>query len=330
MTDFPDYQEPAANATALSTTSLVGTGLAKESGGNLDTHTTLLAGTAPGALIAGAGRTVGQEVAALIASGSAAGAPGGTPLLHGHNLLYQNTGQVLNPGANFTPPNAIFTKPSYIIQVTAQMSGTNAVMPSVKIHLQWRSSFTGTANVDEQVWFVPAGGSSAQRSTIRGPVLSDTLNITFTNGDATDSVTLNIRIYESTIPASRHDGRSSSNVGLSGATGIRDDPTALTLANDSFTVPASSSVNKTLGLYAGQVNIWINQNSGGGSQVTIQPQGDFNLPSPNPVASLDWTAPPHQIIGIVLPRAWCIAIFTNNAAAPVIATIGITMLEYAS
>ena len=73
MTDFPDYQEPQANATALSNTNLVGTGLAREAGGNLDTHTKLLGGTQAGALIANTGLSVGQEVAALIATGSATG-----------------------------------------------------------------------------------------------------------------------------------------------------------------------------------------------------------------------------------------------------------------
>lgn len=330
MVESADYDEATAAAVAIGSTSLIGTGLAKESGGNLDLHTGLLNGTAPGALIAGAGRTVGQEVAALIASGSPAGVAGGTPLLHGHAHLLNVTSQVVAASGSFTPANIVFTKPSYSVRVTALMSGVNAVMPSVKVNFQWRSSSTGSAVLDNQVWYIPAGGSSAQRTNIKGPVVGDTLNITFSNGDTTDSVTLNIDIYEGTWAASRHDGRSASNVGLSGATGFRDNPPALSLANDSFTVPASSSVVKTMGLYAGQVNIWLNQNTGAGSQVSIQPQGDFNLPSPDPIASLDWTAAPHQIIGVVLPRAWCTAVFINNAAAPVIATIGIAMLEYAS
>lgn len=330
MVESADYDDATAAAVAIGATNLVGTGLARESGGNLDTHTSLLSGATVGALISGIGRTVGQEVAALIASGSAAGTPGGTPVLHGHAQLYSNASQVLAVSGSFTPPNIVFTKSSYLIRVTALMSGTNAVMPSVKVNLLWRSSASGSNVVDNQTWYIPAGGASAQRTNIKGPVMGDTLNITFSNGDATDTCTLSINIYETSLPSSRHDGRSASNVGMSGATGFRDNPPALSLANDSFTVPASSSVVKTMGLYAGQVNIWLNQNTGAGSQVSIQPQGDFNLPSPDPIASLDWTAAPHQIIGVILPRAWCTAVFINNAAAPVIATIGIAMLEYAS
>lgn len=330
MGESADFDESGAIAVSIGATNLVGTGLAKESGGNLDTHTALLSGAQVGALVSGIGRTIGQEVAALIASGSAAGTPGGTPVLHGHKQLFSISGQVVGPGASFTPANIVFTKSSYIIRVICQMSATNSVVPSVKANLQWRSSASGAATIDQQQWYMPAGGSSTQRSTIRGPVVSDTLNVTFTNGDATNNATISINIYENSLPSSRHDGRSVSNVGISGGGGFNDDGTALILANDSFTVPASSTVIKTMALYAGQANIWINQNVGAGSQVQILPTGDFTGGVSNPVASLDWTAAPHTLTGVILPRAWCTAAFINGAAAPVIATIGITALEYAS
>lgn len=330
MGESADFDESGAIAVSIGSTSLVGTGLAKETGGNLDTHTALLSGAQVGALVSGIGRTVAQEVAAMIATGTAGGTPGGTPVLHGSKQLLNVANQVVNPGANFTPANITFTRPSYAIRITAQMSAVNSVMPSVKVNLQWRSTGSGTAAVDQQLWYIPAGGSSQQRTNIKGPVLGDTLNITFTNGDAVNSVTLNINIYETSWSSVRHDGRSASNVGQAGATGINDDAGALVIGNDSFNVPANSTVVKTLALYAGQVNIWINQNVGAGSQVQINPSGDFTGGVSNPVASLDWTAPPHQIIGVILPRCWCTAAFINNAAAPVTATVGITALEYAS
>lgn len=330
MTDFPDYQEPAAAATAIASTNLVGTGLARESGGNLDLHTGLLNGTATGALIAGIGRTVGQEVAALIASGSAAGTPGGTPLLHGHNQLYSNAGQVLAVNGSFTPPNITFTKPSYILHVTCQMAAGGSVMPSVKINMQWRSSASGAADVDQQIWHVPAGGGSAMRTNIKGPVAGDTLNVTFTNGDAGNTCTVVINIYEGTWAANRHDGRSNGAVASLGANAVANDANGLIIANGSFTTPANSTTIVNLPLYAGQANMWLNQNNGAGSQVQINPTGDFDLASVNPVASLDWTAAPHQLVGLILPRAWCTLAFINNAAAGVITTFGITALEYAS
>lgn len=330
MVESADYDDATAAAVAIGATNLVGTGLARESGGNLDTHTSLLSGATVGALISGIGRTVGQEVAALIASGSAAGTPGGTPLLHGHNQLYSNASQVLAVNGSFTPPNIVFTKPSYIIHVTAQMAAGGSAMPSVKLNVQWRSSASGSADVDQQIWHIPAGGGSAMRTNIKGPVIGDTLNITFTNGDAVNTCTLAINIYEGTWGANRHDGRSNGAVASAGANAVANDANGLIIADGSFTAAGASTTIVNLPLYAGQANLWINQNVAGGSQISIVPTGDFDLATANPIASLDWTAPPHQLVGLVLPRCWCQMQITNNAAGGQIFTFGMTALEYAS
>lgn len=330
MGESADFDESGAIAVSIGSTSLVGTGLAKETGGNLDTHTALLSGSQVGALVSGIGRTVGQEVAALIASGSAAGTAGGVPLLHGHGQLYSNASQVLAVSGSFTPPNILFTKPSYLLRVTAQMSATGSAQPTVKINMQWRSSASGSAVVDQQIWKIPAGGSGPTRTNIKGPVMGDTLNVTFTNGDAVNTCTIAINIYEGTWAATRHDGRSNGAIGSAGANAASNNIGGLVVANGSFTVPGASTTSINLPLYAGQANMWINQNVAGGSQVTIVPQGDFDLNTINPIASLDWTVGPHQLVGLILPRCWCQVQFTNNAAGGQIATFGITALEYAS
>ena len=356
MAESPDFDEGAGIAVSLAGTDLSATGLAKEAttskdtsvqgisgqggwptsglaketGGNLDTHTRLLSGTQAGALLGTIGNTLAYEIASMLANGNNTGIAGGIPANHGHSQLYISGAQVLPVSGSFTTPVISFTRGSYIMHLTAIMSGTNAHVPSVRVNITWRSSGSGNTTVDQQLWYIPAGGSSTQRSIIKGPVVGDEVIITLVNGDATDTCTVNLNVYETNWPSTRHDGRSSSNVGLFGATGFNDDAAALVLANDSFTVPASSTTIKTMALYAGQVNIWLNQNAGAGSQVSIVPTGDFTGGVSNPIASLDWTAPPHQQISVILPRAWCTAQFTNNAAAPVIATIGITALEFAS
>src|SRR5215469_9849915 len=99
--DFPDYDEAKGNAVALSVTDLTTTGLAKELGGNLATHTALLNGTQAGALLGLAGNTVAQEIATWIANGALSGNPGGTPLLHGAKQVYTVTGQVVAANGTF-------------------------------------------------------------------------------------------------------------------------------------------------------------------------------------------------------------------------------------
>jgi hypothetical protein len=224
----------------------------------------------------------------------------------------------------------VFTKQSYLIRVTAQMSGVNAVTPTVKVNMQWRSSATGAAVVDQQLWYLPAGGGSAMRTNFRGPVMGDTLNVTFSNGDVTDTVTLNIDVFEASFPANRHDARSNGAVASNGATGIASQVPSLQVANDSFNVPAGTTVLKNLPLYAGQANIWINQNAAAGAQMVIVPFGIFDGPGQNQIVSMDWTAAAHQLVGAVLPRGYCQAQFTNGGGVAVTAQLVITALEYAS
>lgn len=271
-----------------------------------------------------------QALAATIATGNPGGTPGGTPVLHGHSHLFSVANQVVATLGSYTPANITFAKQSYIMRVTAQMSGVSAVTPTVKVNMQWRSSATGASVVDQQLWYLPAGGASGLRTNFRGPVMGDTLNVTFSNGDAADTVTLNIDIYEASFPANRHDARSNGAVASNGATAIQAQVPSLVIANDNFNVPAGSSVLKNLPLYAGQANVWINQNAAAGAQMAIVPFGIYDGPGFQPIVSMDWTAAAHQLVGVVFPRGYCQAQFTNGGGVAVPASLVITALEYAS
>jgi hypothetical protein len=330
MGESADFDDAGAIAVSIGSTSLVGTGLAKESGGNLDTHTRLLGGSQAGALVGTAGNTVALETAALIAGGVTTAAPGGAPLLHGVRQVYSSGSQVIAQSGTFNTGVITFTRPGYLFRILAQMSGTNAVQPTVLCDLTWKvGGVSGPATAEEQ-WYVPAAGSSQKRTTGRGPTKGDTLQIAFTNGDANDTVTITVNVYETTQHMARDDWRSDGAIASSGASAISQQISANNLGNDSFTVPASTSVLRNLPLYAGQANIWINQNTGAGSQIQVLPASIFAPSALNPIASLDWTAAPHQLIGVVFPRAWCQLLIVNQAAAQVTFTVGITALEFAS
>lgn len=356
MAESPDFDEGAGIAVSLSTTDLSATGLAKEAttskdtsvqgisgqggwptsglaketGGNLDTHTRLLSGTSAGALLGTPGNTLAYEIASMLANGNNTGVAGGTPLLHGARQVFSITNQVIAAGGTFTQNNIPFTKPGYLFNIRAQMSAVGAVLPSVLCDLTWSVGPIANGATAEEQWFVPAGGSSAKRTTGRGPTKGDTLQLVLKNGDATDSVTVSVVIYETTHHMTRDDWRSDGGIGAATGSAITANSNALSLGNDSFSVPGNSTAFRNMPLYAGQANIWINQNVGAGSQVSIVPVGMFGPTQLNPIASLDWTAPPHQLVGMILPRAWCQLQAVNNAAGAVTFTFGITALEYAS
>lgn len=330
MTDFPDYQEPQATAVAISGTNLTGTGLAKESGGNLDTHTRLLNGTNAGALIANIGATIGQEVAAQIATGSPGGTPGGTPLLHGVKQLFTVSGQVVGPLASFNTGFFTVTKPGYLINIRANHGVPTAAIPFVQADVEWRVNASGALDTAEEIWYIPGGNNTNRRTTGRGPTKGDQMRVTFTNGDTVNSVTLSITIWETTQHAARDDWRSDSSTASTIAPAIKNDNLANIVASDNFNVAAASQVQRLLPLYAGPVNLWINQNAAAGSTVTVDPVGDYTLNPRNPVAEYDWTQAPFGLKNLYLPRCPCQLVVFNAAGAAVTFNVGMASLEQAS
>lgn len=330
VTDFPDYQEPAATAAAIGNTNLTGTGLAKESGGNLDKHTTLLNGTAAGALIANIGATIGQEVAAQIATGSAAGTPGGTPLLHGAKQVFNVTAQVVGPSASFNTGFFTVAKPGYLINIRANHGVGPAAVPFVLADVEWRVAASGALDTAEELWYISGGNNTNRRTTGKGPTKGDQMRVTFTNGDAVNSVTLSVTIWETTQHIPRDDWRGDSATASATAPAIKNDALANVLASDSFNVAAASQVTRLLPLYAGPVNMWINQNTAAGSTVTVNPQGDFSLTSLNPVVQLDWTQAPFGLKNLYLPRCPCSLVVLNQGGVAATFNVGITALEQVS
>lgn len=329
-TDFPDYNEPQATAVAIGGTNLTGTGLAKESGGNLDTHTKLLSGTQAGALIANIGLTIGQEVAALIASGSATGTAGGTPLLHGAKQVYTLTSQVIAAGGTFSTGAISIAKPGYLIRVNTLMSGASAAVPYLEADLTWSVTPNTGQVTAEEIWYLNCGSSGSVNTRGKGPTKGNQLNITFTNGDVVDSVTINVQVWETTQHISRDDWRNPGGVPSASASIIHADSLANIIANDTFSVGAGTTEKRNLPLYAGDVNVWIDSVTGPTAQVNIVPVGDFNVATPQPIATFDWTVNFRTPTRVTLPRCPCQLQFVNGGGSAATAQVSLVALEYAS
>lgn len=330
MAESADFDESGAIAQSISVTSLVGTGLAKESGGNLDTHTRLLSGTSAGALIGTPGNTVALETAALIASGVTTGAPGGVPLLHGVKNLLNLTGQVIAASGSITVGPIVFAKPGYMIRILAGMSAAGAAIPFVEAQLQWSVSTQPGQLTSVESWYLPASGVGTIRTNGRGPTKGDTLNIVFTNGDAVDTATINVGVWETTQHLTRDDFRSAAGAASASAVNIGADAPGLIIGQTNTSIPATSVTNFNMPLYAGQVNININTNTAAGSTVTLVPVGDITAGATRPLRVMDWTMPNGNYQGIILPRAPCQLQASNAGAAAFNFVCSVVALEYAS
>lgn len=330
MVESADFDESGAIAVSISNANLTGTGLAKESGGNLDTHTKLLSGTQAGAIVANIGSTIGAEVAAQIATGTSTGTPGGTPLLHGVKSVYSSGSQVIPASGTFTTPNITITKPGYLIRVTAQMSAANAVQPTVKADLSWTVAATGTPITAQEQWYLPAASVSAMRTDGRGPTKGDTLSIVFTNGDTVDTCTIFVNVWETTQHIARDDWRSTGSVASAAGGAIANQNFANLIASDSFSVPAATTITKNLPLYCGQAAIFLNQNTAAGSQVSINPGSIFSSTFLATSLVLDWTVQGHVVTIVNLPRGYVQLLAFNNGAAAAPCAVSIIPVEFAS
>lgn len=330
MGESADFDESGAIAVSIGGTNLTGTGLAKESGGNLDTHTRLLNGTSAGALLGTAGNTLAYEIASMLANGNNTGVAGGAPLLHGVRLVYQNTAIAVPALGTFNSGNITFTRPGYLIRMTVQMSGANGSMPSIRTQLSWRVNAQGGSFTSVETWYVAGGGSQTRRTNGRGPTKGDTLQIDLTNGDAGNSATIQIQVWETTQHIARDDWRGDNSVAGNNGQGAANDAMANIIAQEIVSINAGATMIHNLPLYAGQVDIWINQNTGAGSTFQVFPAGDFNTGPALPLANIDWTAPPHGLTGVILPRCWCQVQAFNGAGAVASLQYSIIALEYAS
>lgn len=329
MAESADFDESGAIAVSLSTTNLTGTGLAKESGGNLDKHSALLGGTQAGALLGVAGNTLAYEIASMLANGNNTGVAGSIPLLHGARQVFSSGNQTILPGATYSPANISFTRPGYIFRLTANMGVGLAVAPYLKFDLQW---LMAAPNVSawEEVWYVYGGNNNNKRTNGKGPVFGDTLSLNVTNGDAVNSAIVNINIFETTQAPARSDWRDIDCAPSSIGVKSNNKAAANILADENRTVGGIASVQVNLPLYAGQVQLWLNQNTHAGSTVQIAPVGAYDLANQEPLINIDWTAAPNVYEGIILPRCPCAIIAQNALAGNVTLLCSMAALEYAS
>lgn len=329
MGESADFDDAGAIAVSIGNTNLVGTGLAKESGGNLDRHSALLGGTSAGALLGTAGNTLAYEIASMLANGNNTGVAGSIPLLHGARNVYLSGNQTILPTATFQPANIPFTRPGYLFRITANFGVGLAVAPYVKIDLTWLMAAQNIATWEEN-WYIYGGNNNNKRSNGRGPALGDTMQIAVTNGDAVNSVIVNIDIYETTHAPARSDWRDIDAAPSSGASKVVNKTAANILADVNSTVGANSLLQLNLPLYAGQAQLWLNQNTHAGSTVQIAPVGAFDLANQEPLIDIDWTLAPNVYEGIILPRCPCAIIAQNVGASAATLLASMTALEYAS
>ena len=289
-----------------------------------------LGGVNPGALIANAGLTVGQEAAALLATGSATGTPGGVPLLHGWDDIAASA-QAIPAASSVTLANLTFKKPGYIVSFWGEYSGANGTIPFVLITFTWKNAANGD-NLSQEQWIVPVTANGGFLPTYgKGPTKGATLSIKLTNFDPAQPVSMSYDISETTQHITRDDWRSATPIDVPGFTSAPGaDPFALIeAAAQNLNINGNQTLTYQLPVYAGAVWITLEASIATGIQFAIEAQ-DYETGVTNVLYSVN-PIPANYVSGLAyLPRMPCrLIIFNGNAGAENV-TFSIMAQEYAS
>lgn len=255
----------------------------------------------------------------------------GVFLLHGKAQIGSAANQVIAALGQFSTGNLTVTKPGYWIRITAQMAA-NTGTPFIKVDVQWSDSATG-ALLAEEKWFIPAGTTATLRTTGKGPVKGDRVNITFTNQDSAQSVTLSYNLVETTHAIARDDWRSSMGSQwtstLANTSFARGDILGNVLMSDSPNIPGTTTLNFQLPLYAGRAGVFISDSAATHILLTAYPFADQDLALINNIVAVRGSAD-GTFTEVALPRASCTVALLNLNAGAVAPVVAITAMEYAS
>lgn len=271
---------------------------------------------------------VTQQIAALIATGSPTGSPGGVPLLNGAKQAYIQQNHVV-PSGLFSSPIVPLTAPGYFahFEALANAASTN---PFFGIEMRWLDP---TANfiMGSEKWVIPASSVAAGAVVVgKGPIKGTQLEVLIDNFDPVNTMTIQALVLETTQYIARDDWRSIVHGSIPGFT-IRnsDEPSLILVQQSALTFSAGVSRTVLMPLYAGQVAIDVTLSAAENVLVEVLAV-DPVIGSDTLVFSNVSSALNQGPFIATLPRTPCKLVLTNNGAAATDITCGVVAVELAS
>lgn len=251
---------------------------------------------------------------------------------HGKYVSYQPGAQVIVPGTPFVSPIIPVTKPGYWMHFGALMAASSA-NPFIGILVAWIDSTTGVTFISER-WVGPAGTAAGLGTFGRGQVKADQVQITITNLDAAQNVTVTPIFIETSHSTARDDWRSQMNGNWTTSTVHTFDAKGSFLSNtlmqEVTSIPATTTQFYLLPLYAGQV--MVNEVDTGAANLIIGVIPTQDLDTSNGITDyVDFTGAATGVNKVfTLPRQPCLVRVQNTNAAAVTLNIAVLITELAS
>lgn len=224
-----------------------------------------LGGSAAGALISAVGLSVAKdmlhanaavttEIAALLASGTIAGTPGGIPLLVFQNNLDKLTNRVIAHGAQYQSASFSINQPGFdfVLNVTIPAGNTT---PDLQVDLIWTDTTTGVATLTTDRFYFPATQNGSNSFGGYGKTKGNQLQVVMTNQDTAQSMTVNYGISQNSRIPARDDIRSVAFNGRGATATVDQDPNSLALILVQTNVAANSSNSFALPFYSGRCKV---------------------------------------------------------------------------
>lgn len=209
-TPSPAQVAQQINALGLATSANQGTQITHEANTENNTGNTnlFLGGNAAGALISAPGLSLSKdmlhantgvttEIAAMIATGSSAGSPGGAPILRKTDSLNFGSSATLTPGLGVILVNNVaVNQPGYEMLLNLWTnSGTQPTTPFATVIVNWFDASSGFS-IEADIFVIACGQNSANSllAYLSGPCKGDILNVQIINLDGAQNMQLSYAI----------------------------------------------------------------------------------------------------------------------------------------
>lgn len=276
-----------------------------------------------------------QATAAQISASIAAA---GVPLLHGYQLVTNNTTWTAAAAGQYF--SSIFTLPSpaYQFAVQVTISSAAATVPFPRVVLSFLTAASGGVKVDEIDFTVPATSSGTYWIYGEGPAPTPYVQVEIANADPTFTLSGEYVLGSSTLQKARHDWRSLPGGTVPGFTlPPVSSPQRLILGASTSagtSVAAGSSATFLLPPYSGQASLNASLSvtpNPAAAYLVATPSGSISASNVVNVFDLSSVATFLTSELFILPRCCTTVTFTNNNGVSAIDFVwSVLALEYAS
>lgn len=207
-----------------------------------------------------------ETTAAYIATGTAGGTPGGSPLLR----FTQNLGHGVNTAipANFGSANIIplasINQPSFELTIDASMGTNQGTVPFVQVQIQWFDSTSGLTTSTKHYW-CPCGNGTGNAIScyITGPCVGNQVSVSVIDPDPTivGTLTWTFNQLSDIFEHDRITQAAFGNPAVNGFTNPSGDPAAGILAISNPTINPSNTITRLAGVHSGPAILTVDNNS---------------------------------------------------------------------